>query len=337
MSTQPVTPAPATKVLEAEQKQEKDDRLRMANEAANLGFESGKSFLHLQRVAAMFAASDLVPDAFRGNIANCSIAVNLARRLGADELMVMQNLYVVYGRPGWSSKFKIAMFNQTARFTPITYEFFGQKGTDNYGCRAKCTNRESGEQIVGPDITIALAKAEGWWDRVSKTGARASKWPTMTDLMLRYRSASWLIDTTAPELTMGLHTVEEIIDTGELLEQTIRTTEERMEAKRRAELVAVDAVKNAPSKLDALVDAAKAAEPAKEPAAPSKPADQPRPAAQEQPKSSGRGKARAEAPPAQAVPANSTPLENPNYASGDDGDPFKSNPDLFGRDPGQEG
>ena len=259
MSTQQSIPmvAPAPITVDQEKKVAAEERVKLANEAANLGFESGRSFLHLQRVAAMFAASDLVPDAFRGNIANCSIAVNLARRLGADELMTMQNLYIVYGRPGWSSKFKIAMFNQTARYTPVSYEFFGEKGKDSYGCRAKCTYRETGELIVGPDITIALAKAEGWYDKVSKkTGERASKWPTMTDLMLRYRSASWMIDTTAPELTMGLHTVEELIDTGELLEQAIKNTEEKMEAKRRADL----AVASAPTKLDALVDAAKSAE-----------------------------------------------------------------------------
>ena len=37
------------------------------------------------------------------------IAQNMARRMGADLLMVMQNLYVVHGRPGWSAQFLIAI------------------------------------------------------------------------------------------------------------------------------------------------------------------------------------------------------------------------------------
>lgn len=287
--------------------QEKKSKLALANEAASLGFESAKSFLHLQRVAAMFAASDLVPDAFRGNVANCTIAVNLARRLGADELMVMQNLYVVYGRPGWASKFKIAMFNQTGRFTPIKYRFTGEKGKDSYGCIAYCTERETGELVEGPEITIKLAKDEGWYDKVSrKTGERASKWPTMTDLMLRYRSASWMIDTTAPELTMGLHTVEELVDTGALMEQVIKTTEERMAEKRRAEEAAAQ-IQGAASKLDAIVDAAKAEEPAHE-SVTSADTIAPEP---EKPKA-----ARTRKP-------TWKPLENPLFGEGADPDPFE--------------
>jgi hypothetical protein len=215
--------------VERDRKAELND---MANEAQVMGFDSGRGFLHLQRVAAVFSKSKMVPKQFQDNIPDCCIALNLARRLNADELMVMQNLYIVYGRPGWSSKFKIAMFNQTGKFTPINYQFFGEKGKDSYGCRAVCVNRETGEPVTGPDITIALAKAEGWYDRKSKDGGAASKWPTMTDLMLRYRSAAWMIDTTAPELTMGIGTVEEHVDAGELLEDVVAETERRHQSER---------------------------------------------------------------------------------------------------------
>jgi len=53
---------------------------------------------------------------------------------------------------------------------------------------------------------MEMARKEGW---VSKSG---SKWVTMPQLMLRYRAAAFFIRTTAPELTMGLHTDDEIID-----------------------------------------------------------------------------------------------------------------------------
>jgi hypothetical protein len=54
-----------------------------------------------------------------------------------------------------------------------------------------------------------MAKAEGW---STKNG---SKWKTMPDLMLRYRSATFLIRCTAPEIGLGLQTAEEIHDTVE--------------------------------------------------------------------------------------------------------------------------
>ena len=36
-------------------------------------------------------------------VSNCIIALNMAQRLGADPMMIMQNLYLVDGRPSWSS------------------------------------------------------------------------------------------------------------------------------------------------------------------------------------------------------------------------------------------
>ena len=47
--------------------------------------------------------------------------------------------------------------------------------------------------------SIAMAKAEGWY---AKNG---SKWKTMEDLMLRYRSAAFFARTVAPEVALGGH------------------------------------------------------------------------------------------------------------------------------------
>lgn len=52
-----------------------------------------------------------------------------------------------------------------------------------------------------------MAKDEGWY------GKKGSKWQTLPELMLRYRAASFLISTTAPELLLGFQTSEEVIDT----------------------------------------------------------------------------------------------------------------------------
>lgn len=172
------------------------------------GFKSYEGFNLLQRMTKLFNTSTLVPEHFRGekNFGNCAIALNMAQRLNADPLMVMQNLYVVYGNPGWSSKFMIAMFNQCGRYTSIKYKATGKPGTDTQGIIAYSTEKMTGETIEGPEVTIAIAKKEGWY---SKNG---SKWQTMPDQMLRYRAAAWLIRTTAPELSMGLQTEDEIVD-----------------------------------------------------------------------------------------------------------------------------
>ena len=97
-----------------------------ASMAVTSGFATMEGFQLLQRISNMFAKSSLVPKTFQGNLPDCAIAVNMAQRLNADPLMVMQNLYVVYGTPSWSSKFLIAVFNQCGRYTSIHYEMTGE-------------------------------------------------------------------------------------------------------------------------------------------------------------------------------------------------------------------
>lgn len=171
-----------------------------------MGFDSLQGFELMQRAAKAFSASTLVPKEYQGNIANCIIALEMANRMGASPLMVAQNLYVVHGRPGWSAQFLIASFNQCGRFSAIRYEWSGTKGKDDWGCRAWASELSTGEKILGPFVSIDLAKKEGWY------GKSGSKWQTIPELMLMYRAAGWLVRTHAPEIAMGLSTDEEIRD-----------------------------------------------------------------------------------------------------------------------------
>ncbi len=171
-----------------------------------MGFNDLQGFELMQRAARALAASTLVPQAYQNNMPNALIALEMAQRIGASPLMVMQNLYIVHGRPAWSSKFLIASFNQCGRFSAIRFEWSGDKGKDTWGCRAWAMEKTTEQRIEGPTITIDLAKREGWY---SKSG---SKWQTIPELMLMYRSAGWLVNTHAPEISMGLNTAEEIGD-----------------------------------------------------------------------------------------------------------------------------
>ncbi len=174
-------------------------------EIVRVGYDTFQGFLALQRVAGMFSASTIVPEAYRGSIANCAIAVNMAIRLGADPLLVMQHLYLVHGKPGWSAQFMIAAFNQCGRFATIRYRFTGKKGADDWTCQAYSRELSTNEPIDGPEVSVQMAKDEGWH-------AKNPKWRTMTQLMLTYRAASFLVKTTAPEIAMGLQTKEELED-----------------------------------------------------------------------------------------------------------------------------
>lgn len=182
----------------------------------SMGFGSERSFMLTQRAAKLLASSSLVPKEFQNNIANCVVALNMANRMGADPLMTMQNLYIVHGRPSWSSQFLIATFNTCGRFSALRYRWTGQAGTDTHGCVAYAIELSTGELLEGSEITIGMAKREGWY------GKAGSKWQSMPEQMLRYRAAGWFIRAYAPELAMGLHTSEEVSDTveGEVVTNT---------------------------------------------------------------------------------------------------------------------
>ena len=192
------------------------------------GFQSMQAFDLLQRISKMFNSSSLMPAQYRGpeNFGNCVIAVNMAQRMNADVMMVAQNLYVVHGNPAWSSKFMIATFNQCGKYSSIHYKETGEKNTDSWGCIAWAKELATGEILEGPEITIGIAKKEGWF---SKSG---SKWQTMHQQMLRYRDASWFIRTTAPEISMGLQSVDEVIDS-----EPINVTEEIRQNANREEFI----------------------------------------------------------------------------------------------------
>ena len=118
----------------------------------------------------------------------------------------MQNLYVVYGNVGWSSKFLIAALNTCGRFSPLRYEHESEGDLVKWRCRAWAIDKTTGTPLHGAWVSMQMAKDEGWY---SKAG---SKWKTMPELMLQYRAAAFFQRTYAPEISMGMQTVEELND-----------------------------------------------------------------------------------------------------------------------------
>lgn len=191
-------------------------------------FNDNASFEHAQRIAKMLSSSDLVPANYKGNIANTLVALEMANRIGASPLAVMQNMNVIEGRPSWSSTFIIASINTCGRFAPLQFEvtnegtkemsytyWDGPKGQrtrkqgtsklNNTVCYAWATDKQ-GKRLEGPSVSIEMAVKEGWY---FKDG---SKWQSMPELMLRYRAAAFFGRLYAPEVMMGMHTQEEIQD-----------------------------------------------------------------------------------------------------------------------------
>jgi hypothetical protein len=183
-------------------------------------FGTSDNFIMAMQMAKALSSSTIVPSTFQKNDANCLIAIEQAQRLKVSPLMVMQNLYVIQGRPSWSSKFLIAAINNSGKFDmELQFEEKKDNSGKPYSCLAWTT--KNGRKVEGMTVDMDMAKAEGW------LGKNGSKWKTMPQLMLRYRAASFFSSLNCPELTMGLYTREEMqdnvlynsMDVGELMEQ----------------------------------------------------------------------------------------------------------------------
>jgi hypothetical protein len=174
------------------------------NETEVIVSEGVQAFELAQRKAKMYSLSTLVPVTYQGegNVANVMIACNMAQRMQCDPLQVMQSLHVIHGRPSFSAAFLIARWNTDGRWTALNYEF----NEDRTACKAWAKSRETGERVEGTQITLEMAKAEGWLDK------KGSKWQTMPEQMLRYRAATFLIRSHAPELMLGMYERTEVED-----------------------------------------------------------------------------------------------------------------------------
>ncbi|MNR85197.1 hypothetical protein D3C72_160220 [compost metagenome] len=248
-------------------------QLSVAPQTNFVGFLNPESFEFSQRVANMLSNSTMVPEQYRavtkvkagkdsyGNmmyrdepnpngLPNCIIALNMSNRLGADVMMIMQNLHVIEGRPSWSSQFILGSINSSGRFSPLRFEVEnlgeveveyqetvwnnGRKSqvnkslkVENQTCVAwaleagtrmpeftleelkehggvyKCCKAYGIPLVESSKISMEMAVKEGWYIK------NGSKWKTMPEQMLRYRAASFFGRVYAPELLMGLRSVEE--------------------------------------------------------------------------------------------------------------------------------
>lgn len=173
-------------------------------------FSDGASFNMAMEMSKCLSSSTVVPKEYQGNVGNCMIAIEMASRINTSPMMVMQNLYIVNGRPAWSSQWIIAMINSSHRYkTELQFEFGNSKEDGGLSCRAWAEDW-SGHKVYGPKITMTMASNEGW------TGKNGSKWKTMPEVMIQYRAASFFGRMKCPDMIMGIYSSDEVLDMGEI-------------------------------------------------------------------------------------------------------------------------
>ena len=201
-------------------------------------FGSSDNWLMAGQMAQALSQSTIVPKDYQGNQANAMVAIEIANRLQTSPLMVMQNLYVIQGRPSWSAQVLIASVNGSGKYDmELQYDEKSDKDGKPFSCQ--CWTMKDGRKVSGPVIDMEMAKAEGW---VGKPG---SKWKTMPQIMLRYRAASFFARMNCPEMTLGFYTKDEVID-GDFKEYPLEEMRQRVEDEITANANTEDFVEDVP-------------------------------------------------------------------------------------------
>ena len=167
-------------------------------------YSSSDTFQLAFQMAKGLSQSTLVPQQFQNNPANCLIALEQSNRLNISPMAVMQNLYIVQGKPSFSSSFVIGLINASGKYDMELQFDEEEKDGKPYACT--CWTEKDGRKVTGIKITMDMAEKEGW---SKKNG---SKWVTIPQVMLRYRAASFFARMNCPELSIGLYSKEELDD-----------------------------------------------------------------------------------------------------------------------------
>lgn len=178
------------------------------NQKAALATESvwnnKEQFNQLLRAADMVSKTSIIPQSYQGKPQDCFIAIEMANRMGVSPMVVMQNMYVVKGKPSWAGQACTMLINSCGKFKDVKHIYTGTKGTENRGCYVRAIRVDDGDEVCGVEVTMQMAKAEGWTSN--------PKWRNMPELMLAYRASAFFARVYCPEALMGVQTAEEVID-----------------------------------------------------------------------------------------------------------------------------
>ena len=170
-------------------------------ENSNTVYSDVTTYNQYMKMAECLAHSEMIPQNYRNKPESVLVAIDVARQVQMSPLMVMQNLYIIQGKPSWSANYCASVIK--TNFTNVKVELQGE-GLKR-GCRIIATDK-NGNLCEGTRVTIEMAKQEGWF---SKTG---SKWQTMPDQMLIYRAYSFFARAYCPDKLLGIHDEFENLD-----------------------------------------------------------------------------------------------------------------------------
>jgi len=156
-----------------------------------------------QRQGKALSLSAFFPKDLRNDVASAVIIYDLAERMNVSVMEVSQSIYIIHGKPSFSTSFLVARLNQSNLIRGALRTIVSD---DKQSAYCVAIDADTGEELVGMTVTMDMAQAEGW------LGKAGSKWKTMPELMMRKRCQSFFIKEFYPQVMFGTQSTEEAED-----------------------------------------------------------------------------------------------------------------------------
>jgi hypothetical protein len=138
-------------------------------------------------IAQAFAGAKMVPQQFKQSVGDCYIAVTMAHRYGMDPFLLMQEMYIINGRPMLSGKLTAAICNHNLA-EPLTPVYSGD-GADR---KVTITGRVEGREPQAIELTVKQAKTSN------------EQWTKNPDQMLMYAGSRMWARRYTPDVILGI-------------------------------------------------------------------------------------------------------------------------------------
>ena len=156
----------------------------------------------MMEMAKTLSKSTIIPIQYQNREENVLIALDMANRMGISPLVIMQQMYVIQGKPSFSGQFIATIVQTNPKFRNVELVYIGNEGDDTYGAYVQAEDKETGKMLKGTVVTLGMARAEKW----------GAKWRTMPTQMLGYRAYTFFGRMYCPAELMGLYATDEVED-----------------------------------------------------------------------------------------------------------------------------
>ena len=159
-------------------------------------FQDKDDFELSQRIGRLINFSTLIEQegSPQQRLANAVVLQDLARTTNLSIFTLAKSVYIVKGKIGFTAEFYRGIVNNSGEFLHrLRFKFNDARDS----CIAYTRDIVDGELLETPPYTIAMAKAEGLFDKAG------SKWKTRPDMMLIHRVSYIFATMYASHLFLG--------------------------------------------------------------------------------------------------------------------------------------